>query len=588
VSLARLWALDRWLRIASLLGAFGAWLCLVVYVARYCVDVPYLDQWELVPYLESFRAGTLTIPDLFAPHNEHRIALPRIIMLLLAQSTDWDTRAELACNVLFATLLLIVAIRAARPALADARHVNAFLLCAALTVFSLSQWQNWFLGWQLQIFLALLLVFSALSLLTVQNNRLAWLAVPCALGATFSFANGILVWPLGLWLILRGHTRAPGFVVAWCLLALLSLGVVLGTPDGTTHPAAHDRNILESAWAFFGYFLRFLGQPLAPWSGPLAAVVGGLGFGLFLWMLPKCQTSARRLWLAIAAFSVATALLTAWARQGYGVEQAMSSRYITLASPLWLALVVLIGNARPYPRWCMLGAVSLLVGIGSVHGAYIWSLRYPAYEAARLALINDGPDEQLRPLYPVLETLRVRRVFLLQERMSVFRSLPPGQASAPGPVTPVTMSAAPPVYAEDFAELHAGRVAEIMRGPDIDGILPNFANAFQWRGDTFMAKATAISLLLSEKNAPATAYDGLDNPHFQPLATHHSRPLEYFERAALSQLALSPSRPLWEEAGQVLRFVAPISGSDCASCHDCGLGKRQAFLSYRFTIDADD
>src|SRR5438128_414906 len=44
------------------------------------------------------RAGTLRFADLWAQHNEHRLLLPNLVMLALAQLTQWDTRATIVAS----------------------------------------------------------------------------------------------------------------------------------------------------------------------------------------------------------------------------------------------------------------------------------------------------------------------------------------------------------------------------------------------------------------------------------------------------------------------------------------------------------
>ena len=53
----------------------------VNFVVRVAVDVPFWDQWELVPQISRMYAGTLRFADLYLQHNEHRILVPRLVML---------------------------------------------------------------------------------------------------------------------------------------------------------------------------------------------------------------------------------------------------------------------------------------------------------------------------------------------------------------------------------------------------------------------------------------------------------------------------------------------------------------------------
>src|SRR3954471_7571354 len=74
-------------------------LVLIAMCAHLYVDVPFGDQWELVPRLDHLDAGTLTFNDVWRQHNEHRPMFPILIMLGLAQFTSWNISAEIAVNV---------------------------------------------------------------------------------------------------------------------------------------------------------------------------------------------------------------------------------------------------------------------------------------------------------------------------------------------------------------------------------------------------------------------------------------------------------------------------------------------------------
>src|SRR5215471_8184894 len=68
-------------------------------IGTYGTDVPWMDQWDAEGqglYLPS-HAGTLSLHDLFAPHNEHRIFFTRVVALgLLWINGQWDPRLQCA------------------------------------------------------------------------------------------------------------------------------------------------------------------------------------------------------------------------------------------------------------------------------------------------------------------------------------------------------------------------------------------------------------------------------------------------------------------------------------------------------------
>src|SRR5712672_382899 len=133
-------------------------LILIWVVARYAIDVPYLDQWDLVPLIDKMYQGQLTVHDLWMQFNEHRIFFPKLIMLGLARLTHWNIRYESAVSVLLAMavfLVLACQIRASARVFGG-RQLRWALPACSLVAFSVSQYENFLWGWQLGLLLGLL------------------------------------------------------------------------------------------------------------------------------------------------------------------------------------------------------------------------------------------------------------------------------------------------------------------------------------------------------------------------------------------------------------------------------------------------
>src|SRR3954449_6814440 len=73
------------------------------------VDVGTWDQWENAPLLAKWHDGTLTWHDLYAPQIQHRIVIPRLLILAIAHLSGGDFRREQYANylVILADALLV-------------------------------------------------------------------------------------------------------------------------------------------------------------------------------------------------------------------------------------------------------------------------------------------------------------------------------------------------------------------------------------------------------------------------------------------------------------------------------------------------
>ncbi len=406
-------------------------LALVMLYLGYSLDFPRLDQWEFVLFLDKAWTGQLTFHDFWAQHNEHRLIFPRLLMLVLARLSHWNIRWELAANLLLGTGVF-GAYMACSP---KGRWI---LPLVSLAAFSMAQWQNWFLGWQMQIFMSLLATLGVLLLLSPRTTREghggprptlpgpSWfrfiLSMALATVATCSFANGMVAWPLGLLLLLlcEPAPRRPRMALAWCGVGgLVAAGYLYGyhPPDYHAAPLA----FLHHPLTFALYVLVYLGQPVAGFSLPLAMGAGAIGLALWLWRTCRAPR-ANALYLALGLYTLMSALITAGGRVEFGVEQAMSSRYITLATPLWIALIATFPPGLPGYRERL--QVFMLVAFflaTSIHGAYRWTERYHAMAPARAALLRGEDHPGYRFIYPPApETILQRRPILVRHRLSIF------------------------------------------------------------------------------------------------------------------------------------------------------------------------
>src|SRR5438105_8162010 len=66
-------------------------LAILGFVYLYGANVPYLDDWDIVPALTGNQAVTLRW--LWSQHNEHRLPLPRLLLLGLYHLFGFDFRA---------------------------------------------------------------------------------------------------------------------------------------------------------------------------------------------------------------------------------------------------------------------------------------------------------------------------------------------------------------------------------------------------------------------------------------------------------------------------------------------------------------
>jgi hypothetical protein len=447
-------------------------LFLIGVVVHYAVAVPYYDQWELVPLLEKSYRGDLALHDLWAQHNEHRIFFPLALMLPLARLTGWNVYYELALNLALALGIFLVFTglvkRTARQLAWSG--LSWSIPAVSVVVFSVCQYQNWLWGWQLQMFLNLLAVVGGIGLLAGDTFRWRRFAGAALLGvvANYSFANGILFWPIGLavlFVVTRGTRDSRPTLIAWLLVAALALGTYFyhyQKPEEQPPLSLIFKMPLTYAAYVFKYLGGITNQGLCGDDAvdmALAGVVGLAGMlalGWSGWMLVRKRIAGFRVlvpYFALSAYSIGSALMTGVGRLGYGSDQALASRYGTMATSMWASLIVLLallarrgagpgqdGLPEPKPaagfrpwdyrsvaRWS-LGIVIALLALGSMFAVGGAANLSQAQSYGRASLLNLAAHPEADIDYPVLALLYPspkivveRYPILVEHHLSVFR-----------------------------------------------------------------------------------------------------------------------------------------------------------------------
>jgi hypothetical protein len=323
---------------------------LAVLLVQKTVNVPFWDQWELVPIINDYKTGHLSLHDLWQQHNEHRIFFPRIVMMLLAIITHWNTRVEAFAGFLIAVLGFIIFCLIFRQA-QKKLTIGATLLTALFSViwFSPVQYDNWLWGWQIQWFLCVLgvmIVTYSIGLIVKERGVGAKSLVFLLAGgilAQYSLGGGILIWPIA--------------IAALCYLRiskkniLLSSGVAVLTtalyyfnyqnPQGPSKSLA-----IHQPVNFIKYFFIYLGRPLS-YFHRLTFVLGFLTFSAFMalviYLFLKKPEEFKKLlpWVMLGLFAICSAVITDLSRLGFGVSQAYSGRYATISSLLLISTIML-------------------------------------------------------------------------------------------------------------------------------------------------------------------------------------------------------------------------------------------------------
>lgn len=328
-------------------------------------NVPFYDQWRFVPLLDQFYANNISLETLWAQHNEHRIVFPRLLMLVLASISEWDIRVEIGAIWIMAVLIFLVLCRATNHQFDTLdgtdriHHPYKLYIAFSILIFSMVQVENWLWGWQITMFMSVLSTivgYYALVFKPFKQIGSLLFAILCGIIATLSFANGLLYWPIGLIIIvLDGQKKRFSItkLLLWVVVATAMYICYFTNYQGVSHHPSFIYG-LQHPIRLVCYYIFFIGSPICQaWRLIAVNFIVGV-FGLFtlvylinfFWKQKRFFQGSFLFWHSLLLYVLFTAAITALGRSGFGLEQALSSRYVTISNLFWVWLIV-VGYALP-------------------------------------------------------------------------------------------------------------------------------------------------------------------------------------------------------------------------------------------------
>jgi hypothetical protein len=371
----------------------------LVYINHFSVNALYGDDWNMVPIMDAALHGQLSFNQFWGQYSDARIPVAKVIFVLFAFGNRFDTRSV----ILLSAVLLVAAY--AMLLMLFRRYLGRRLtpipvLIIGLVWFSLASVQTalwaFLLTWYLVVFFFLAVLVA---LVVPKRHRNLWFGVAllAAILASFSFLQGLIVWPVA------------AICIVWCQPWSRRVSVEFGTWIGAM--------VVTSAVYFSGYSVAMAGclsgngcRRGVAFSHPLRAfryvilMIGNVIPGGYLGSSVKdlvrfevigaallivaaliivqswrCRRSAEH--LPIPLFLIVFALLfdvtIAIGRTGAGPRDAIvSNRYVMPNIILLTGIVIYAlaripplrlpapdGGKRVYATWLALLALAVVVGV---------------------------------------------------------------------------------------------------------------------------------------------------------------------------------------------------------------------------------
>jgi hypothetical protein len=220
----------------------------VLMTVRHWTPLPFADEWHTPgSLLTSYANGTLSFSDFFNQHNESRMVFPRLLYLVLARVHGLDVRDAMVVSLLEVTavcgLLFWLFLRTAG---ATASSALVALALTTFLAFSPIQYGNFLWGLLFELFfpgLAVVLV-AVVNLSRLKLGAKTMINLITALFATYTFANGMLLWILAIPLSAsQEFISKRGRFIWYSLFALFGVAAVsvyfVNYKPPAQHPSFH-------------------------------------------------------------------------------------------------------------------------------------------------------------------------------------------------------------------------------------------------------------------------------------------------------------------------------------------------------------
>ncbi len=414
-------------------------------VVSYCA-LPFWDGWTQIDVVANGQ-NPLSLSWLWTQHNEHRLVVPKLFLaadlLLFRARQVFLLTGILVIQIL---LLLLLAWSMRRFAGWHGPLWRTGVGLAAFCLFCPSQWENFVWGFQVCFMLpAFFAVLSFVALVrywdysqpsAIQQAIRPFLAlsVIAALAASYSLANGSVLWPLLALAALFLRLRAVA-VLSFAVMGLLSTVLYF---RGYVRPSSHADPLasLKMPLAFLKYVMAYFGSSWTNHNVGAAEAIGLIGLVVALVLTSRTASYARDgrpftvELVLIIAFCLATACVTAAGRLNFGADQASSSRYQSIALLFWCCLGLLLFNWLPHSRFAHRGVLIAQICLLAVlvRGALI--AHRPLAEArqhgfmlnvAASSLLTGVHDEsQLALAYPQVDVVLRDAAYMKAHHLSIF------------------------------------------------------------------------------------------------------------------------------------------------------------------------
>ena len=356
----------------------------LLYVYHYAVNIPFIDDWQVMPVVAAAIHGHIAFGSLWQQWTDSRAVVYRLVCIVFALVDRLDERAVILFSAAifvgtyFLVLLLYRSYRA-RPLAPPA------VLVIGVVWFSLVDWEQVLWSSTESNYLVVFFLMLAVYLLLVPDNyrQLCFgLSVASGVLASLSFVEGFLVWPVGLTCLLWSSARKRTELDVWVATGIATAAYYFHGYNFVNYGCASTQDGCSIAYSLSHrgelaqYFVLLVGNVI-PQSGTgleshlwahqvQGAVLLGVAVLVVVQTLRERRAQPNPLPLLLIVFGLLYDAVIADGRFGSGLPNAVAPGAGRYSMPNVIVLVAIVMFAFAHVRRPHFAPRLVLAGFGAL------------------------------------------------------------------------------------------------------------------------------------------------------------------------------------------------------------------------------
>lgn len=400
------------------------------FLHTYGTNVLVNDDYFIVQLYDSFQENGFSLTALWQLFGEHRMLVPRLILLVIVRFFNYNIMLVLGVALFFYILYYLLIIKYIKSKINTNTKTNALVfyfivLLIGFLCFSGRQYETFL--WGAAFFWPLIILCAGISFYAfsnyIVNSKIKYFGIFIlfAVIASFSSLQGLFIWITILFFIIflylkKMYLNKRHLFYVGTIMLLTFIIYFYGYVKPDNHPSLFSEGLLP----VINTFLMMLGTIAGGLNSYLSLAFGGIMLLLSIYYFSITITDQRRLIdntfpLLLIIYGFITCASIAVGRSGFGIEDTgLTSRYTSYTLMIYIGVFLLMLNNHSITLvsygMVLSGATTFIMIISCMQNIYL-KQDYIAFKNGheivqhRTYYYKDYPDELLGVNTPLPELL---------------------------------------------------------------------------------------------------------------------------------------------------------------------------------------